>query len=484
MNFRIVGRTVGRVLLLEALLMAPSLIWCAIDGEGDVAVSFLLSMGIILLVGLALILLGKRSKESFQTQEGFITVALCWIFMSMLGCLPFVISGQIPSYIDALFEIVSGFTTTGSSILTNVEAMSRGLLYWRSFSHWLGGMGILVFALAVVPNSKRTGGRLHLLRAESPGPSVDKLTPRVQHTAMILDSIYLGLTIICILFLLAGGMPLFDTLCTAFGTAGTGGFGIKNDSMASYSPYLQNVCTVFMLMFGVNFTIYYLLLMRQFRSAFRDEELRCYLLIFAVATAAITWDLMPRMDSLGESLHHAAFQVSSIMTTTGFASTDFNLWSPFSKMVLLMLMILGACAGSTGGGIKSIRLVLVVKDMARNLRRILRPNRVELVHINGKPVDDSVLRGVNAYFGAYWIILGLSLLIVSMDGFSVETNFSAVFSCFNNIGPGLDAVGPMSNFSGYSNLSKLVLTADMLLGRLEIFPIFALLSRHSWSRRS
>ena len=456
MNIRIVGRTVGRVLTLEAGFLLPSL--------------FLLQWQ------------GKRVKDSFQTQEGFVTVALCWIFMSVLGCLPFYLSGQIPNYVDALFEIVSGFTTTGASVLSDVEGLSRGILYWRSFSHWLGGMGILVFALAVVPNANNAGGRLHLLRAESPGPSVGKLTPRVRHTAMILYGIYLGMTVLCVLFLLAGGMPLFDSLCTAYGTAGTGGFGIKNDSLAGYSPYLQNVCTVFMLLFGVNFSIYYLLLLRKVRDVFRDEELRCYLLIFALSTAAITWDILPRMKSLGESLHHAAFQVSSIMTTTGFSTVDFDQWPSFSKSILLMLMVLGACAGSTGGGIKTIRLVLMVKDLTRNMRKLLRPNRVQLVHINGKPVEESTLKGVSTFLAAYWILMAISVILVSLDGFPLESNISAVFACFNNIGPGFGVVGPISNYGRYRAFSKLVLTADMLLGRLEIFPMLALLSRQSWSR--
>lgn len=344
MNIKIVGRTIGRVILMEMLFMLPSLIWCLIDQDYDVIGAFGKTFAIMLVTAGLLLLIGRGARERFFAQEGFVTVALCWIAISVMGCLPFYLSGQVPHFIDALFESISGFTTTGASILPDVEALSRGLLYWRSFTHWLGGMGILVFALAVVSN-KNAGGTLHLMRAESPGPSVGKLTPRLKDTAVILYGIYIAMTVLCLIFLLLGGMPLFDSLCTAFGTAGTGGFGVKVDSMASYSPYLQNVCTVFMALFGINFSVYYLLLLRRFTDVFHDEELRWYLLIMAGATGLIAWNIHSITGSLRESIHHAAFQVSSIMTTTGFSTVDFNIWPTFSKAILLCLMLLGACAG-------------------------------------------------------------------------------------------------------------------------------------------
>lgn len=463
--------------------MAPSLLWCAIDREGEVALAFLAAIGVTVLLAGLLFVVSRHAREDFQAQEGFVTVGLCWVFMSLVGCLPFYFTREIPQFVDAFFEAVSGFTTTGASIVADVEGLSRAVVYWRSFTHWLGGMGMLVFALAVVPASKTGSGRLYLMRAESPGPSVGKFTPRLRQTAVILYGIYMLLTVVCVAFLLAGGMPLFDSLCTAFGTAGTGGFGIKNDSMAGYSPYLQNVCTVFMLLFGVNFNIYFFLLMRQFMSVFRDEELRTYLLIFLSGAGLIAWNIRPLMESWGQSIHHAAFQVSSIMTTTGFSTVDFDVWPPFSKAILLCLMVLGACAGSTGGGIKTIRFILLIKDLRCNIRRTLHPRSLQLVHINGQTVDSRVLWGVSAYMAAYWLLLGASVVLVSLDGFMLESNISAVFSCFNNIGPGFGVVGPMSNYGSLGVLSKLVLSADMLLGRLELFPLLALFSRHSWNRR-
>ena len=417
-------------------------------------------------------------------KDGFVAVALCWIVMSLLGCLPFFLSKEIPNFIDAFFEIVSGFTTTGASVVSNVEGLSMGILYWRSFSHWLGGMGVLVFLLAVAPgDGQGKGFTMHLLRAESPGPSVGKLVPKMRKTAAILYIIYVSLTLLNILFLLCGGMSVFESVCTAFGTAGTGGFGIRNDSLASCSPYIQNVTTVFMLLFGVNFSCYYLLLLRQFRSVFKDEELRLYIVIVAVSILLIVLNLRGMYATLADTVRHAAFQVSSIITTTGFATTDFDLWPSFSKAILLGLMVIGACAGSTGGGIKVARVLLLGKSLRRNIGKVLRPNRVQVVRNSGSVVDEQVLDNTNAYLAAYAVILLFSFIIISLDNFSVTTNISAVLACFNNIGPGLDAVGPTCNFGGYSGLSKLVLAVDMLAGRLEIFPILVLLSGSTWKRR-
>lgn len=482
MNCAIISRYLGNLLLLEAAFLVPPAAISASLGEEAARRGILLTVGILVVLGLLLRRAGQRSGSTFYAKEGFVLVALAWVVMSFLGSLPFYFSGEIPSLVDCFFETVSGFTTTGASILTDVEAMSKGLLFWRSFTHWLGGMGMLVFLLAVAPGQKGQGFTLHLMRAESPGPSVGKLVPKMRQTAKILYLLYVGLTIICVLFLLAGGMPLFDSLCTAFGTAGTGGFGIKNDSMAGYSIYLQGVCTVFMALFGVNFSVYYLLF-RNWRAALKDEEVRLYFAIMLSVSAVIACNIYPQMGSVGMSIHEATFHTSSIMTTTGFAISNFDLWPELSRVLLLVLMIAGACAGSTGGGVKTIRLLLIFKNMKAGFRKLLHPNSVETVKLNGRPVSRSVLEGINAYMSAYCLIAIASLLVVSLDNFSLVTNLSAVLSCFNNIGPGLDIVGPIHNYSTYSDLSKIVLSLDMLLGRLEIFPMLILLRPATYRRR-
>ena len=483
MNFKMMGKFLAQIIGIEAAFMLPALFISVGYGETAAVRGFLYTLAVMVLLGGILFLICRKAGKLFGAREGLVCVSFSWIVLSLLGALPFVVSGAIPSYVDALFEIVSGFTTTGASILPAVEGLPMGILYWRSFSHWLGGMGVLVFLLAISSGSgKDKGFTMHLLRAESPGPDVGKLVPRMKQTAMILYIIYIALTLINVIFLLTGGMPLFDAICTAFGTAGTGGFGIKNDSIASYSPYLQNVCTVFMLLFGVNFSCYYLLLLRQFRSVFKDEELRLYFGIAFASVVLIVLNIRHLYGSLGETIRHAAFQVSSIMTTTGFATTDFDLWPSFSKTILLMLMIVGACAGSTGGGLKVARILLIFKSLRRSIRRLLNPQKVSVVRNNGKPVDEKILDNANAYLGAYVIIVILSFLIISLDGFSTGTNISAVLACFNNIGPGLEAVGPTCNYGAYSIASKLVLIVDMLAGRLEIFPILVLLSRSTWRR--
>jgi trk system potassium uptake protein TrkH len=395
-----------------------------------------------------------------------------------------VVSGAIPRFEDALFEMVSGFTTTGASILNEVESLPKGVIYWRSFSHWLGGMGVLVFLLAIGNGSERNSGfSMHLLRAESPGPNVGKLVPRMKQTAGLLYRMYILLTLLNILFLMCGKMPFFEAVCTAFGTAGTGGFGVKNDSIVSYSPYIQNVCTVFMLLFGVNFTCYYLLSIKQIRTVLKDEELKMYICVVLGSIALITWNLRGFYSTFSETLRHVAFQVASIVTTTGYSTTNFDLWPSFSKAILLCLMIIGACAGSTGGGFKCGRVLLVLKSLKRSVRQIVHPQKVQVVRVNGQMVDEKILQNTNAYLAAYTIIIIASFLIISLDGFSMTTNFTAVLACFNNIGPGLEAVGPMCNFSGYGIVSKIVLIIDMLAGRLEIFPILILGSRATWKHR-
>lgn len=484
MNYRMMGKFISRILMVEAVFMIPALLISVFHEESESVLGFLTSIVITLATAVFLYLLCRKARKGFYAREGLVCVGASWIVMSLLGCLPFYFSGEIPRFVDALFETVSGFTTTGASILPEVEPLSMGNLYWRSFTHWLGGMGVLVFVLAIGRGREKSDGyTMHLLRAESPGPKVEKLVPKMKDSAKILYFIYVFLTILNVVFLLVGGMPLFDAVCTAYGTAGTGGFGIKNDSIAGYSPYLQNVCTVFMLLFGVNFSCYYMLAIRQVKNVFKDEELRFYLGTVLASILLIVWNVRGFYDTIGETFRHAAFQVASIMTTTGFATTDFDLWPSFSKAILLGLMIVGACAGSTGGGFKCGRTLLLIKSLRRNVRQILHPQKVQVVRVNGQMVTERVLDNTNAYLAAYAFIVVFSFIVISIDGFSPMTNFSAVLACFNNIGPGLEGVGPTCNFADYGLLSKSLLIVDMLAGRLEIFPILILFSRSTWIGR-
>ena len=477
-------RIIAHILGLEILFMIPALLIAIFNHNNNVVIAFVQTMIITGVAAGCAWLIGRSARKGFYAREGLVTTGIAWIVMSIFGCLPFYFSEAIPHFVDALFEIVSGFTTTGSSILSDVEALPDSLLYWRSFSHWVGGMGVLVFLLAVIPLSgKNEGYTLHILRAESPGPSVGKLVPRMKKTALILYWIYIGLTVLDFLFLLVGGMPPLEAICTAFGTAGTGGFGVKNDSLASYSPYLQNVTTVFMFLFGVNFSIYYILLMRRFKDAFSDEELRLYLGIIFVSILVITLNILPLYDGFLTALRHAAFQVGTVMSTTGFATTDFDLWPSLSKTILFILMFGGACAGSTGGGFKLARYILLFKNLRRNIHESLHPTEIRKVRVNQVAVDEKILRNTNAYLVAYVAIIFATFLIVSLDGFSMETNLSAVVATFNNIGPGFASVGPTCNYSQFSVLSKLVMIGNMLAGRLEIFPILVLFSRGTWVRK-
>ena len=482
MNYKMMGRFVSQILFVEAFFMLPALLVSLGYREQAAAQAFLVTICLIVAISVILYLLCKGAPSAFYAKDGLVCVGISWIILSGLGCLPFYLSREIPRYVDAFFEIVSGFTTTGASIVPAVEELSHGILYWRSFSHWLGGMGVLVFLLAFT-GEKGQGFTMHLLRAESPGPNVGKLVPKMRKTAGILYLLYIGLTVLDIIFLLLGDMPLFEAVCHAFGTAGTGGFGVKNDSLASYSPYLQNVTTVFMILFGVNFSCYYLLLLKQFRSVFKDEELRTYFGIILVSILLITLNIRHLYPTLEETVRHAAFQVGSIITTTGYATTDFDLWPAFSKTLILLLMVCGASAGSTGGGIKVARMLLIFKSLGRNIRQVISPRKVELVRNNGAVVDEKILDNTNAYLAAYVIIIFAVFLIISLDGFSIGTNFSAVLCTFNNIGPGFEAVGPTCNFSAYSDLSKLVLSWAMLAGRLEIFPMLVLFNKGTWKRR-
>ncbi len=482
MNYKMMGRFLAQVLGIEAIFMIPALVISLYCADSLAVKGFLFAIAVAAGLVVVLSLICRGAPSAFHAREGLVCVGLTWIVLSAVGCLPFYISGEIPKYVDAFFEIVSGFTTTGASIVPEVEKLSRGIVYWRSFSHWVGGMGVLVFLLAFT-GPKGQGFTMHLLRAESPGPSVGKLVPKMRDTAAILYIIYVVLTIINMIFLVLGDMSLFDSVCTALGTAGTGGFGIKNDSMAGYSPYLQNVTTVFMILFGVNFSCYYLLLLKKFTNVFQDEELRTYFGIILGATVLICFNIRGMYETLEETIRHAAFQVGSIITTTGFATTDFDLWPSFSKTILLILMLVGASAGSTGGGLKIARLLLLLKGLKRNIKQTLNPRKVELIRNNGEVVDEKILDNTNAYFAAYVIIIFAIFLLISLDGFSVETNISAVFCTFNNIGPGLDAVGPTCNFSAFSDFSKIIFSIAMLAGRLEIFPMLVLLTPGTWKKK-
>ncbi len=485
MNYKMIGRLIAPILCIEAVFMLPALGIAHLDGSNAAVRAFAMTIAAsVLVAGLLWIGTSNVPRRGFYAREGFVLTGAAWIVMSVFGALPFWISGEIPHFVDALFETVSGFTTTGSSILLNVEEMCRGMLYWRSFTHWVGGMGVLVFLLAIVPMSgKNEGFTLHILRAESPGPSVGKLVPRMRQTAKILYLLYIMLTVLDVLFLLLGGMPLFDALCTAYGTAGTGGFGIKADSIAGYSPYLQNVTTIFMLLFGVNFSCYYLLLLKRVKDVFNDEELRTYVGVVVVSALLIAFSIRGLYHSLGEVLRVSFFQVATVITTTGFATADFNQWPAFAKTILVLLMFCGACAGSTGGGIKVARILLLLRSFRRNLHQNLRPREISNIRMNGAKVDEKVVSNVDAYLIGYMGIIVVSFLILSLDGFSFETNLTAVIATFNNIGPGLDMVGPVGNYSAFSDLSKLVMIFDMLAGRLEIYPIVLLFSRSTWSRK-
>ena len=484
MNVKFVFRIVSLALLITSLFMIAPAGIAVYDGQLRNAYAYIITTLLMMFVGGTMFIATKKYKSSVYAQEGVAATSLSWLAISLFGALPFFWSGEIPNYIDALFEIVSGFTTTGASILTDVEALSRCNLYWRSFSHWLGGMGMLVFILAVIPQTKKgSGSGIYLMRAESPGPSVSKFTPHIRETALILYGIYILLTAACVFFLVAGDMPFFESLCTAFGTAGTGGFGIKNDSLSSCSPYIQGVVCVFMFLFGVNFNIYFLIILRQLKAVFKNEELRAYILIAIASVVAITVNISKMYSSLGEAIRHATFQVSSIMTTTGFSSVDFEQWPAFSKAILLLLMFIGASAGSTGGGLKVSRVILLGKNIWRTIGKTLHPRKVYVVRLDGKHVDESICNGVDAYLAVYCAIVLISFALVSFDGYTIGTNFSAVTACFNNIGPGFELVGATGNYGHFSYFSKIILSLDMLLGRLEIFPLLALVSPGLWSRK-
>lgn len=476
MNGSIIRFILGYVLKIEAgLMLLPCLV--ALIYQEREGVYYLMVAGGVLLIGIAAT--WKKPYDTvFYLKEGCVTTALSWILMSLCGCLPFWLSGEIPNFTNALFETISGFTTTGASILSDVEALSHTSLFWRSFTHWIGGMGVLVFLLAIIPMSG--GSNINLMRAESPGPSVGKLVPKMRYTAQILYLIYFGLTIVEIVLLLIGKMPLFDAIATGFGTAGTGGFGIKNDSMTSYSPYIQWVVTIFMILFGVNFNAFYLIAFGKIKKALCMEVVRCYFGIIVVAIGIIFTSLFRTTGNIADSLRNAAFQVGSVITTTGFSTADFDQWSQTCKTVLVLLMFVGACAGSTGGGIKVSRIVVLFKTVAKELNSYIHPKIIKKVRIEGKPVEHEVVRAINVYFITFMILFALSVFLISLEGRDLVTNFTAVIATINNIGPGLEMVGPTQNFGFFSGFSKWVLMFDMLAGRLELFPLLILFHPAVW----
>ena len=482
MNYRAVFNIIGKVLCVMALFMVPALILALSLRENAGAVAFVISIVACAVIGLPPALVQPRRTDIFA-REGLVTVGLAWILVSLLGALPFLLSGAIPNYIDCIFETASGFTTTGATILGDVEHLPRSILYWRSFTHWLGGMGVLVFLLILNPLSdKNTGEGMHLLRAESPGIKASKLVPRMKDSATILYLIYIGLTVLEFVLLIAGRMPLFDSVCLTFGTAGTGGFGVLNDSLASYSPYCQWVVTAFMLLFGVNFNVYFLLLMRKFRRALKNEELFVYLGVVLASVAIISISILRYYDTVGETVRAAAFQVASIISTTGYSTADFDRWPQLARTILVALMICGACAGSTGGGAKVIRMIISFKSARRSVYRTMHPNSVRIIHVDGERIDDATVSAVGSYMLIYFIITAAAILLVSLDGKTFETSFTAVVACLNNIGPGLGGVGPMENYSAFSWLSKVILTLSMLIGRLEIYPILLLFIPSVWRK--
>ena len=478
MNYGVIRFIVGWTLVLEGALMIPSAAVAVIYGESAFW-DFAAAIVLCLIVGAAA-KYKKPAKREFFAREGCVAVALSWVALSVMGGLPFLFSGTIPDPIDALFETVSGFTTAGASILPEVESLPRSILFWRSFTHWIGGMGVLVFLLILLP---MTGGfSMNIMKAESPGPSVSRLVPKVRTTAKILYSIYIGMTVIQVILLIAGRMSLFDALTLTFGTGGTGGFGTRNDSVGSFSPYHQIVITIFMILFGINFNAYYFILLGKAKNAFKMEEVRGYLAIIAAAVLAITLNIYHMYGSLAETVRHAAFQVASIITTTGYATTDFNQWPEISRTILVILMFVGACAGSTGGGIKVSRILILMKTVKKEIGQYLHPKNIKKIKMDGKSVEHEVVRSTNVFMMTYFLIFTASVLLLAFDGLDLITNFTAVATTLNNVGPGLELVGPTSNFSVYSGFSKLVMVFDMLAGRLELFPLLLLFCPETWKK--
>ncbi len=494
MNRRMILYMLGRIVQLEAVLMSTGLICAACYGEQRIVGCFFVTIAAALIAGFFLTLIGKTKNKVIFAKEGFVITALAWIVMSAVGAVPFVISGEIPNFIDAFFEVVSGFTTTGSSILRDVEAMSQGLLFWRSLTHWVGGMGVLVLVMAILPSD--SGRSIHIMRAEMPGPIIGKLVPKVRSTAKVLYLIYIAITFIEVIFLLFGGMNLFESLVHTFGTAGTGGFGIKADSLGSYSPYCQWVITVFMLIFGINFNLYYLILVGKIKTVLKSDELWIYVTIVLGTVTLIAFNIFNTVSGItnaSDAIRHSAFQVAAIITTTGYSTVNFDMWPAFSKMIIFLLMFVGGCAGSTAGGLKLSRVIILFKHAKANLKQVLHSRSTQSVRFEGKPLERATVQSVTSYFSVYMLCLAAILFLISFDNFSaisgadapfsaIETHITAAVTCFNNVGPGFAAVGPSLSFADYSGFSKLILSFAMLLGRLEIYPILLLFSTGIWKK--
>ncbi len=480
MNYRLISHNLGRILLVEAALLVLPAIGALIYGD-DTLTAFLFTIAALAVTG-AVATSFKPKKKNMRAKEGYVIVALSWILLSLFGAMPFVISGYIPNPVDAFFETVSGFTTTGSSILSNVEALPKSLLFWRSFTHWIGGMGILVFVIAIMPKTENAS--MHIMKAEVPGPTVGKLVSKLRASARILYGIYCVLTAIEMIMLFAGGMPLFDSIVNSLATAGTGGFSILNNGIEGYnSLYAEMVIAVFMIIFGINFNLYYLILIKQVKQALKSEELHWYIGIIAVSVVIIALNLTTTKYGVAEAFRYAFFQVASLVTSTGFSTANFDTWPLLSKSVLVIIMFIGACAGSTGGGIKISRVMILIKSGIRDIRKAINPRSIETVKIDRRPVDEPVVRGVSVFFGTYMFVAAASLLLICSDTNDLTTAFTSVITCLGNMGPGLGDVGPAGNFANYSMFSKLVLCFDMLAGRLELIPMLMLFSPYAWARK-
>jgi len=478
LNYRMILYINGCIMQIVGLLMLiPTVVGVYYWDDGLLP---LLGVATGAVLAGTLIRLRRPENTRIRAREGFVITAMVWVILSLVGALPFIISGEIPKFTDAVFETASGFTTTGASILTDVEAMSKSLLLWRSFTHWIGGMGVLVFLIVFLPSS---ADEMNLMKAESPGPSVDKLVPKANRTAFLLYAIYTTMTLVQMIILYILGMPKFDAICISFGTAGTGGFGVRGDSCAGYSPACQIVITVFMVLFGVNFKVYFLMIMKKWKDILKCEEVFWYLVIYGACAAMVCFGIMSDIGSLAVSLRTSTFQVASVMTTTGFATTDFNLWKSMPKAVMVSVMFCGACAGSTGGGMKVSRFVIWAKQVRREISKFVHPRSVKRVRLDGKSVEEDVIRSTNVYMMAYLFVFVGSFLLISMDGMDMTSSFTSVTATINNIGPGLGVVGPAGNFAGFSGLSKWVFVFDMIAGRLELFPMLVLISPGTWRKK-
>lgn len=478
MNFPMIIYILGWILNFEALFLIIPLVSAIAFGENTI-VSILITIAVCAAIGIP-ITMKKPRESSLHSRDGYVIVSLSWIVLSAFGALPFVFSSAIPNYVDALFETVSGFTTTGASILTDVEAMPKSLLLWRSFTHWVGGMGVLVFIMAFLPLSG--GQNMHIMKAESPGPSVSKLVPRVKTTALLLYSIYLILTALEFIMLLFGGLTVFEALTTAFGTAGTGGFSVKNDGLASYSDTVRMIVTAFMILFSMNFYVYFLLISKKFKESLKVAEVWYYLAIIAAATAIVTVNIKGMFPSVGAAFRNAIFTISSMISSTGFTAVDFNLWPELSRTIIVIVMFIGACTGSTGGGIKVYRIIVLFKSMGKELHTLIHPKQVKKIRMDSHEIEHEVIRAVNVFMVCFILVFVISLLCISFEDYDMITNFTAVTATINNIGPGLELVGPTANFAFFSPFSKIVLIFDMLAGRLELFPMLLLFSPVTWKK--